>query len=657
MFRHTMGRRILRFAGLAALSLLASRSVASQAQGAGAEWPFYGGDAGGSRYSTLDQITRENVTKLEVAWTYRSGDYIAPDHGKRASAFEATPLVVDGVMYLSTPFGKVIALDPEAGTELWRYDPHVDIHRGYGDFASRGVALWRDGSRKKGALCATRVFVATIDARLIAVDAASGKPCADFGASGVIDLRSGLRNPPDYFAEYEETSPPAVIRGTVVVGSAVADNHRANAASGVVRAFDARTGKLRWSFDPVPQDSTDPAWSSWRGPKAHTTGAGNAWSIITTDSMRDLVFVPTGSASPDYFGGERLGDNHYANSVIALRASTGKVVWHFQVIHHDLWDYDVAASPALVTVKRDGREVPAVVQTSKIGHLFVLDRETGKPLFPVEERPVPASDVPGEEAARTQPTPVLPKPLVPQRITPDDAWGVTEADKKWCRDRISTLRNDGPFTPPSIGGSLIVPGNIGGSNWGGVAVDIVRALIIAPTNRLATVVRLIPRDRFADEEQHNTAGEISSQSGTAFGMWREFLLSPSRLPCTAPPWGALAAIDANTGLVRWEVPLGTIPWAPKEANLGATGSINLGGAIVTAGGLVFIAASFDSAIRAFDVETGKELWLGSLPAAGHATPMTFKGRSGRQYVVIAAGGYPDAGLPGGDYLVAFALGK
>jgi len=626
------------------------------------EWPVYGGDPGGARFSPLAQIDRHNVSRLKVAWTFRTGDVATHKNAATESSFEATPLVVDGTMYLSTPFGRVIALDPERGTPKWSFDPKVDIAKGYGDFTSRGVSTWRDPTRHDGASCARRIFVATIDARLIALDAATGKPCADFGSRGTVNLRTGIRNGIEHFAEYEETSPPAVVHDLVIVGSGIADNQSVTEPSGVVRAFDARTGALRWSWDPIPRDSTDPAWRTWQGPKAHDTGAANAWSIITADTARDLVFIPTGSASPDYFGGERLGQNLYANSVVAIRASTGKIVWHFQVVHHDLWDYDVPASPALITVHRDGKEIPAVVIATKLGHLFILDRETGEPVFPVEERAVPRSDVPGEQAWPTQPFPVLPKPLVPERLTPDDAFGLTEADRAWCRERIASLRSEGVFTPPSFRGSLAVPGNIGGSNWGGVATDPVHGLIVVPTNRLAAVIRLIPRERYHSEmmgeggghEAVARGGEFASQRGTPYGLWRDFLLSPNRVPCNPPPWGALTAIDANTGAVKWEVPLGSLPWLPKGAP-DTLGSINLGGAIVTGGGLVFIGATLDSRIRAFDVETGKVLWTGELPAVATATPMTYRAANGKQYVVIAAGGHANLGLPMGDYLMAFTL--
>src|SRR2546423_830478 len=360
------------------------------------DWPAYGRDPGGAKYSPLAEIDRGNVKDLKIAWTFRTGDMYDPSilqpgmvrRGPgRPSAFEATPLVVDNVLYLSTPFGRVIALEPETGKQRWAFDPHSDIRAGWGDFASRGVATWVDSATAR-----RRIFVATIDARLFAIYAASGLPCTDFGKDGQVDLRAGLRNPPIEKSEYEETSPPAVIGDLVIVGSAIADNNRVTAPSGEVRAFDARTGKLRWTWDPMP---------------GQRTGAANAWSIISVDPERKLVFVPTGSASPDYYGGERPGNNLYANCVVALRAETGERVWHFQTVHHDIWDYDVASQPALITVRKDGRDIAAVAVGSKTGHLFVLDRETGRPIFGVEERPAPKSNVAGEQTSPTQPWPLL----------------------------------------------------------------------------------------------------------------------------------------------------------------------------------------------------------------------------------------------------------
>src|SRR5712664_1900785 len=360
------------------LILLLALSTQSPPPG---DWPVYGRDPGGTRYSPLTQITHANVAQLQVAWTYHTGMPDMSSMSHRPPALEVTPIVVEGTMYVTTPTGIVAALDPATGTERWRYDAGVNPHRGYGDFASRGVSFWGDSRAARGSACARRVIAATIDARLIALDATSGKPCTGFGAGGVVDLRKGLRAAPDEFQFYEVTSPPAVVGDFVITGSAVADNTNLAPASGEVRAFDARTGALKWTFDPVPQDSTDAAYKTWQAGSAKRTGAANVWSVIAVDPDRDLVFLPTTSPAPDYFGGLRLGDNRYANSIVALRASTGKVVWHFQTVHHDLWDFDNAAPPALVTVRRNGASVPAVIQTGKSGMLFVLDRTTGTPVF------------------------------------------------------------------------------------------------------------------------------------------------------------------------------------------------------------------------------------------------------------------------------------
>jgi quinoprotein glucose dehydrogenase len=632
------------------------------------EWRAYGRDALGSRWSPLAEITRENVSRLEPAWTYHTGETAPEFQGKRRQrSLEVTPLVADGRMFISTPLGRVMALDPETGRELWKFDPQVDRTITFGDFTNRGVSYWVDTRRasEAGASCVRRVMIATIDGRLIALDAVRGTPCTTFGSGGTVNLRASLRNAPDETSEYEVTSPPAVINDLVVVGSAVADNNRTDAASGEVRAFDARTGALRWTWDPVPQDSTDAAWHTWIGPRAHSTGAANAWSVIAADPARDLVFVPTGSASPDYFGGERLGDNRYANSVVALRASTGRVVWHFQVVHHDLWDYDVASPPALVTLRKDGREIPVVLQATKTGQLFVLHRDTGVPVFPVEERPVPASDVAGERASPTQPFNVALPPLSPQRLTPDDAFGVTASDRATCRARIEGLRNEGPFTPPSERGTLVYPSSIGGAHWGGVTYDPVRQIVVAPVNRIAIEVKLIPREKFDRHtvtdaaETRGPGAQYTNMRGTPYVMRRQFMFGRGGAPCSPPPFGSLVAIDLNSGTKKWDVPLGTLgPMLPAEsdsAQAAALGSVNLGGAISTAGGVVFIGAALDPALRAYDVETGRELWKGKLPAAAKATPMTFRGpRDGRQYVVVAAGG--DGELWGSaDAIVAFRL--
>ena len=619
----------LPIASLFAAALLAAAS------GNDGDWPVYGHDSGGTKYSPLDQINRQNVTRLQAAWTFHTGDMYDPKgRGGKKSAFESTPLFIDGVLYVTTPFGRLIALDPATGAQKWAFDPKSDIAAGFGDFVNRGASTWVDSRSKQ-----RRLFVATIDARLFAIDAATGKACDNFGLGGLVDLRKGLRNPPHYKSEYEETSPPAVIGDLVVVGSGVADNNYVDAASGEVRAFDARTGKLAWTWDPMP---------------GQRTGAANTWSIISTDPERKLIFLPTGSASPDYYGGERPGNNLYADSLVALHADTGKMAWHFQTVHHDLWDYDIAPQPTLFTIRREGKEMPAIAVGSKTGNLFLLNRETGEPIFGVEERPAPASDVPGEKTSSTQPFPILPKPLVPQSLTADNAWGLTEEDRKWCQDMIRSKRAEGIFTPPSVNGSIIFPGNIGGMAWGGAAFDPQRQWLIVPTNRMAAYIRLIPRDKFDAEEGKEPGVEYARQRGTPYGLVRTWLFSPKRIPCNAPPFGALAAIDASTGEKKWEVTLGALPWLPEDVGE-KLGSPALGGPIVTGGGVVFMGATLDPYLKAFDVETGALLWKGTLPTSARATPMTYRTAKGKQYVVIAAGGHDAPNSPQGDALVAFAL--
>ena len=627
-------------------------TVPAHAQRPG-DWPAYGNDPGGARFSPLTVITKYNVRQLAVAWTYHTGQ--APSQGRKMS-FEATPIVVDGMLYFGTPAGSVIALDPESGTEQWKYDAKVDPKLRFGDHTNRGVSTWLDARAAANAPCKRRIIFASVDARLIELDARTGAPCAGFGTAGIVDLRFGLRNAPTETSEYEETSPPAIVNGLIVVGSAIADNTKIDQASGEVRAFDVRTGALEWTWDPVPQDVKDPAYDTWQGPNAHRTGAANTWSVIAADPARDLVFLPTSSASVDYWGGERKGDNRYANSIVALRASTGTIVWHFQIIHHDLWDYDNASPPALVTIRKDGRYVPVVIQGNKNGMVYVLDRVTGVPVFPVDERPVPASDVSGEAASPTQPFTTFFPPLVPHTIGSTDAFGADSAGIAWCRGQFATFRHDGVFTPPSLRGTLVVPSNIGGAHWGGLVFDPAGEQLIVPVNRLATLIRLIPRASYVDTVwQHNRTSEFAPMRGTPYVLQREILRGPGGLPCTKPPYGELVALSTRTGQVTWRIPLGGVGALGGPGGSPAPiGSPNLGGPIITASGIVFIAAALDAKLRAIDAATGKELWSGALPAGGKATPMTFQSRSGRQFVVIAAGGDNDVwGV--GDALVAFAL--
>ncbi len=446
MNRHLTARVVLGILALLVLGCLPALRPEREVRG---DWPAYGNDAGGSRYSPLAQVDRGNVGRLGVAWTYRTGEAEDTSPARQRSAFEATPIVVDGTLFLSTPFNRVIALDPETGKERWVYDPRVDRSRFLALVTSRGVSTWLDPSRPAGQACRRRIFVATIDARLIALDAERGAPCTDFGQEGTVDLSRGIAAGAYLPCCYQVTSPPAVIGALIVVGSTIGDNITTGIFRGVVRAYDARTGALRWTWDPIPADAADPATATWGAESWRRTGAANAWAPISADPERGLVFVPTSSPSPDHYGGERLGANLYANSVVALRAETGKVVWHFQVVHHDLWDYDVPAQPTLLTFTRNGAGIPAVAVATKMGHLFVLDRRTGAPLLPVEERPVPKSTVPGEEAAPTQPFPVRPGPLMPQRLTPGGRVGrdarptarrVATASRGFARKASSRLR-------------------------------------------------------------------------------------------------------------------------------------------------------------------------------------------------------------------------
>lgn len=612
------------------------------AQDAG--WYAYGGDAGGTRYSPLMQINDGNVHRLKEAWRFRTGelDTYTGTKAKEKAAFEATPVLIDNTLYFSTPSSRVFALNPATGHKKWMYDPKIDLKKNYSEITSRGVSVWPSpGSRNVEGT--RRIFTGTIDGRLIAIDAASGKPVKSFGNNGTVDLRAG------YGDDISVTSPPAVIGNLIVTGSSMGDNYKSVFPSGVVRAFDAVTGKLVWTWDPVAFDT------------AHKSGAANAWSVISVDEKRNLVFVPTGSASPDYYGGNRTGDNLYANSIVALNAADGNIVWHFQVVHHDIWDYDVAAQPMLIDVMRDNKKVEAVAIGTKMGHIFVLDRSTGVPVFPVEERPVAPSNVPGEVSSSTQPFPILPKPLGLQKISSDDAWGPTEQLKLEAEQRIKRYENSGIFTPPGIRGTLVTPGNVGGIHWGGMCYDPQKQLLITNINWLPAIIRLIPRDQLdaynQEKDKHTMRAETGWQTGSPYILKRDYLfdvIDDNWYVQSKPPWGTLNAVDLKSGENKWQIPLGFMMDTTKYPDSKKWGSLNFGGAIVTAGNLVFVAATRDGFLRALNSDNGNLLWESLLPAGGQATPMTYTA-NGKQYVVIAAGGHGKFLTRLGDYVVAYAL--
>lgn len=607
----------------------------SAQQAVRSDWPVYGADSGGSRYSPLARITAANVGRLEPAWTFRTGELGQDARDGGDLTFEATPIHFEGRLYLPTGFGEVIALDPVSGEAIWRASTGVSRDRGYSEVTSRGVAAWRDPEAPVDAACAARIFYGTIDARLVALDASTGARCTGFGDGGHVDVWRLAEA--EERGDYQFTSAPAVIGDRVVVGPSIGDNWSVDTGDGSVRAFDARTGDPAWSWSPL--ERREPG----------EVGAANAWSTMSVDAERGLVFVPTGSASPDFYGGSRPGENRWANSVVALDAATGTPAWGFQTVHHDLFDYDVAAQPTLATLARDGTRIPVVVQPTKTGLLFVLDRRDGRPVFGHEERPVPASDVEGEHASPTQPFPLAPPPLIgDEGVDPARPYAASGTHGAECARLASGHRYEGVFTPPSREGSLLYPGNGAGTNWGGAAVDRERGLLVIPTSRFGTLVRLIDRDAVADSARQIRAtgddAEIGGQRGAPYAMLRRTWIVDG-VPCTPPPWGTLTALDLATGETRWQVPLGET----------ATGLPSAGGPIVTAGGLVFVAGTPDRTIRAYDIETGEVLWRAELPRDALATPMTYLGADDRQYVVIAAGGHGKWGLETGDYVIAFAL--
>ncbi|SEQ43328.1 quinoprotein glucose dehydrogenase [Solimonas aquatica] len=612
----------------------------------------------GTKYSPLAQINTQNVARLQKAWEFHTGEAPPKDVKDALIAFEDQPSLIEGNLVVCTTSRRLIALDPQTGKQRWVFDPKSQK---VGMQKCRGITHWQDRRAEAGAACASRIFLGTTDYSLIALDARTGRRCEGFGEQGVVKMQ--MDKPELFRGEVVAASNPAVVGDVVVVGSAVADNQRVAAPSGRVQAFDARSGALRWRFDPVPREASDPASGSWAPGSAAQHGAGNVWSSMAVDQALDMVYLPTTSPSGDFYGGDRLGDNRYTSSIVALQGSTGKVVWHFQFVHHNIFDYDTPSEPLLIDLPQpDGRVVPALVQNNKTGLIFMFNRATGEPLQPIAERSVPQSTMSGEKAAPTQPFPVGMPTLTPQSFSPEDVWGFTPIDKWLCKRKAQGYRYGTIFTPPSEQGTIFSPSVGGGPNWGGGAYDPASHIMVVPSNRVPTIVTLIPRAKakLGASQAIESGGAMNfAVAGAPYVTRVEPLLSVLGAPCSAPPWAALTAVDLVKRKIVWEVPLGSIeammPMKPPkslfDANLGTPGA---GGPLLTAGGLVFIGYTLDNQLRAFDLKTGKVLWQSELPAAGTAVPVSYEA-GGEQYVVITAGGHTMYRSKTSDAVVAYKL--
>ena len=598
------------------------------------DWPGVGNDPGCMRYSELAQINRETVKRLKPAWTFHTGEL----EGRKGKTIECTPIVIDGVMYVTTGYLRVVALDAATGKQLWQFDPLNEFpfaHSPASGGVNRGCAYWSDGRPGVG----RRIIHGTSDGRLFSLDAATGKLDPNFGTSGILNLRDGLE-PTLAALDYGPTSAPAIWHDTIIVGVSCGEGPGI-AAPGDIRAFEIRTGKELWRFRTVPGRG-DFGQETWKGDSWQARGGANAWGGFSIDTRRGLVFAGLGSAAFDFYGGDRHGDNLFANCTIALDAQTGKRRWHFQTLHHDLWDHDLPVYPNLVTVTRDGKAVDAVAQVTKTGYVFVFGRETGKPLFDIKEQRVPASDVPGEQASPTQPIPVKPPPFAAQHLDENNVTNIGEANRAGVLNQLRQIRGGPAFNPPSFKGTVVIPGYHGGATWAGASFDPTTGLLYVSSNNVPNVVTLA-ESKGAGKRNYGPYGSAG---------YRKFL-DHEGYPAIKPPWGVLTAIDLNTGEFAWQVPLGehvelTARGVPR------TGTETFGGSIVTKGGLVFIAGTMDERIHAFDKQTGKLLWEAALPAGGYATPSTFQ-VNGRQFVVIAAGGAGKPGTRAGDAFVAFSL--
>jgi quinoprotein glucose dehydrogenase len=640
------------------------------------DWTAYGGTGFGQRYSALDQITPANVGQLEEAWHFRTGDVRGQPGDPEETTFEVTPLKIGERLFLCTPHQAVIALDATTGKQIWRYTPEVQKSLALQHLTCRGLSYYAGSAAQPAAAstpapspspspspsvpagaCDAKLFMPTADGRILALDPADGKPCTAFGGgSGQIDL---WKNMPNVKAgSYYSTSPVVVTRSLIVVGGTVLDNVSTKETSGVIRAFDVNTGALVWNWDSGNPEETAPIAAD----RTYTVNSPNSWSISSVDEALGLVYVPTGNQPPDQWGGKRTeGAERYSSSVVALDLASGRVRWSFQTVHHDLWDYDVPAQPSLIDLRVGSETIPALVQPTKQGELFVLDRRNGKPIVPVNERPAPQGAAAGDRTAPTQPVSGL--SFDPPALTPADMWGATVFDQLACRIAFHRLRYEGRFTPPSTGGSLIYPGNFGVFNWGSIAVDPQRQIAFATPASLAFVSRLVPR---ADDTTLYVQGKdrpndslpaLNENFGAPFAVKLSAFTSVLGLPCQAPPWGHVAAADLRSGKVIWKHKNGTVRDSSPVPLPFAMGVPNLGGPVMTAGGVAFLSGTLDQYVRGYDTGNGKELWRSRLPAGGQATPMTYRGSDGRQYVLVAAGGHGSLGTRTGDHVIAYALPK
>lgn len=623
-------------------------------------WRYFGGDEGGRRYADAAEINIHNVQELELAWMYRvSGNEIGA--ASDVATAESTPIEVDGRLYFCTSTNIAIAVASSTGEELWRYDPTVSLdpatHK-----VCRGVA-YHSGDSSNG-VCRARILLGTVDNRLLALDANTGKSCKDFGDDGSVDLNEGLGEVPSGYNYV--TSPPTILDDTVVIGSFVFDNQSTDEPPGVVRAYDAVSGELLWAWD-VLSPSALPALATG---ETYPRNTPNVWSVASADPDLGLIFLPTGNTPPDFFGGHRTKEqDRYGSSIVAIDVSSGDVRWNYQTVNHDIWDYDIASQPVAVEWKTVGGAVPALLVPTKRGEIFVLDRRTGEPLTEVKQKPVPLGPADGDWLAPTQPYSTGMPSFAPDDLRETSMWGATPLDQLWCRINFRQARYEGQFTPQSTRGSIVYPGAFGIINWGSVSVDPIRNLMMVNTSYLPWYQQLIPRDKAdalgivpwgtkTDREVVPVKGQAIyyAQSGTPYAIDSRPFLSPLGYPCHEPPWGELAAVDLETREILWRRPFGTTrDVAPLGVSL-PTGMFNIGGSLVTKGGLTFIAATADNFLRAFSTETGEELWKSRLPAGGQSNPISFvSGDDGRQYIVLAAGGHVPMKTIPGDYLLAFSL--